>query len=131
MLDVFKFCFKHEQCNIHWWTLYCYSLYPYFMHFIVHWMNFLHGCLICVMIVSRALYVSDLFQYLLEHLLDDWHILYPWSVNLFCIVLHCIDSMFKTSMRRIQNIVNIQHTDNNNYIKFKVLKTIIKIKLKI
>jgi hypothetical protein len=33
-------------------------------------------------------------------------------------------------MRRIQNIVNIQHTDNNKHIKFKVLNTIIKIKLK-
>jgi hypothetical protein len=83
MLDVFKFCFKHEQYNIHWLALYCYSLYPYLMHFIVHWMNFLHACLICVMTVSRALYVSDLFQHWLEHLFDDWHILYPWSVNLF------------------------------------------------
>jgi hypothetical protein len=34
-------------------------------------------------------------------------------------------------MRRIQNIVNIKHTDNNKYIKFKVLNIIIKIKLKI
>jgi hypothetical protein len=33
-------------------------------------------------------------------------------------------------MRRIENIVNIQHTDNNKYIKFKVLNTIIKIKIK-
>jgi hypothetical protein len=33
-------------------------------------------------------------------------------------------------MRRIQNIVNIQLTDNNKYIKFKVLNTIIKIKIK-
>jgi hypothetical protein len=47
------------------------------------------------------------------------------------VVLYCIYSAFKTSMRRIQNIVNIQHTDNNKYIKFKVLNTIIKIKLKI
>jgi hypothetical protein len=31
-------------------------------------------------------------------------------------------------MRRIQNIVNIQHADNNKYIKFKVLNIIIKIK---
>jgi hypothetical protein len=31
-------------------------------------------------------------------------------------------------MRRIQNIVNIQHTDNNKYIKFKVLNIVIKIK---
>jgi hypothetical protein len=29
-------------------------------------------------------------------------------------------------MRRIQNIVNIQHTDNNKYIKFKVPNIIIK-----
>jgi hypothetical protein len=49
----------------------------------------------------------------------------PWFN---CIVLY---SAFKTSMRRIQNIVNIQHTDNNKYIKFKVLNTITKIKLKI
>jgi hypothetical protein len=34
-------------------------------------------------------------------------------------------------MRNIQNIVNIQHTGNNKYIKFKVLNTIIKIKLNI
>jgi hypothetical protein len=33
-------------------------------------------------------------------------------------------------MRRIQNIVNIQHTDNNKYIKFQVLNIIIKIKQK-
>jgi hypothetical protein len=44
--------------------------------------------------------------------------------------MYCISSVFKTSMRRIQNIVNIQHTDNNKYIKFKVLNIIIKIKLK-
>jgi hypothetical protein len=49
----------------------------------------------------------------------------------YCIVLYCIYSEFQTAMRRIQNIVNIQHTDNNKYIKFKVLNTIIKIKLKI
>jgi hypothetical protein len=48
-----------------------------------------------------------------------------------CIVLYCIYSAFKTSMRRIENIVNIQRTDNNKYIKFKVLNTVIKIKLKI
>jgi hypothetical protein len=47
------------------------------------------------------------------------------------IVLYCIYSAFKTSMRRTQNIVNIQHTDNKKYIKFKVLNIIIKIKLKI
>jgi hypothetical protein len=34
-------------------------------------------------------------------------------------------------MRRIQNIVNIQHADNNKYIKFKVLNIIINLKLKI
>jgi hypothetical protein len=44
------------------------------------------------------------------------------------IVLYCI--LFKTSMRRIHNIVNIQHTDNNEYITFKELNTIIKIKIK-
>jgi hypothetical protein len=66
-----KFCFKHEQCNIHWSTLYCYGLCPYLMQFIVCWMNFLHGCLICVMIVSCALYVFDVFQHWLEHLSDD------------------------------------------------------------
>jgi hypothetical protein len=49
----------------------------------------------------------------------------------YCVVLYYIYSAFKTSMRRIQNIVNIQHTDNNTYIKFKVQNTIIKIKLKI
>jgi hypothetical protein len=80
MLDVFKFCFKHEQCKIHWSTLYCYSLYPYLTHFIVHWMNFLHGCFICVMIVSFAHYVSDLFQHWLEHLFDDWHL----SISIVC-----------------------------------------------
>jgi hypothetical protein len=48
-----------------------------------------------------------------------------------CIVLYCIYSAFKTSMRRIENIVNIQHTDNNKYIKFKLLNTKIKIKRKI
>jgi hypothetical protein len=35
------------------------------------------------MIVTCALYVSALFQHWLEHLFNDWHILYPWSVNLF------------------------------------------------
>jgi hypothetical protein len=34
-------------------------------------------------------------------------------------------------MRRIEKIVNIQHRDNNQYIKFKVPNIIIKIKLKI
>jgi hypothetical protein len=34
-------------------------------------------------------------------------------------------------MTRIQNTVNIQHTDDNKYIKYKVLNTIIKIKLNI
>jgi hypothetical protein len=43
----------------------------------------LHGCLICVMIVSRAHYVSDLFQHRIDHLFYVWHILYPWSENLF------------------------------------------------
>jgi hypothetical protein len=41
------------------------------MNFIILWMNILHGCLICVMNVSCALYVSDLFQHWLEHLFDD------------------------------------------------------------
>jgi hypothetical protein len=44
---------------------------------------------------------------------------------------YCIYSAFKTSMRKIQNIVNIQHTDNNKYIKFKVLNIITKTRLKI
>jgi hypothetical protein len=34
-------------------------------------LNFLHGCLICVMIVSPAVYVFDLFQQWFEHLSDD------------------------------------------------------------
>jgi hypothetical protein len=50
---------------------------------------------------------------------------------IYYIVLYCIYSAFKTSMKRIQNIVNIQHTDNNKYIKFKLLNIILKIKLKI
>jgi hypothetical protein len=33
-------------------------------------------------------------------------------------------------MKRIQNIVNIQHKDNNKYNIFKVLNIIIKIKIK-
>jgi hypothetical protein len=41
------------------------------------------------------------------------------AILLYCIVLYCIYSAFKTSMRRIQNIVNIQHTDNNKYINTK------------
>jgi hypothetical protein len=57
VLDVFKFCFRHEWCNMHWSTLYCCSLYPYVMHFIVHWMNFLHGCLIFVMIVYQCYFI--------------------------------------------------------------------------
>jgi hypothetical protein len=48
---------------------------------------------------------------------------------LYCIVLYCIYSAFKTSMRRIQNTVNIQHTDKK-YIKLKVLNIIIKINIK-
>jgi hypothetical protein len=52
-------------------------------------------------------------------------------IVLYCIVLYCIYSVFKTSMRRIQNTVNIQHADNNKYMKFKVLNIMIKIKLKI
>jgi hypothetical protein len=51
--------------------------------------------------------------------------------GLYCIVLYCIYSAFLTSMRRIQNIVNIQHTDINKYIKVEVLNTIIEMKLKI
>jgi NADH:ubiquinone oxidoreductase subunit E len=46
-----------------------------------------------------------------------------------CIVWGCIYSAFKASMKRIQNIVNIQHTDNNKYIKFKLLNIIIKLKI--
>jgi hypothetical protein len=33
------------------------------------------------MIVSHALYVSDLFEHWLEHLFVVWHILYPWFVS--------------------------------------------------
>jgi hypothetical protein len=53
-----------------------------------------------------------------------------WQGN-HCIVLYCIYSSFKTTMKRKQNIVKIHHTDDNKYIKFKVLSIIIKIKLKI
>jgi hypothetical protein len=64
----------------------------------------------------------------------DVELVTEYLTVLYCIVLYCIVFIylaFKTSMRRIQNIVNIQHTDNNKYIKFKVLNKIIKIKLKI
>jgi uncharacterized alkaline shock family protein YloU len=47
---------------------------------------------------------------------------------LYCIVRYLFS--VQNIMRRIQNIINIQHTDNK-YIKFRVLNTIIKIKLKI
>jgi hypothetical protein len=56
------------------------------------------------------------------------------DIVLYCIVLYCIVLYLfsvQTSMKRIQNIMNIQLTDNNKYIKFKVLNIIIKIKLKI
>jgi hypothetical protein len=59
------------------------------------------------------------------------HQLLPIMVRAIGIVLYCIYSAFKTSLRRIQNIVKIQHTDNNKYIKFEVLNIIIKTKLKI
>jgi hypothetical protein len=49
------------------------------------------------MIVTCALYVFHLFQHWLEHLFDDWHIVYPWSVNLFLtcdwIYLNTIDTV--------------------------------------
>jgi hypothetical protein len=108
MLDAFKFCFKH------WSTLYCYLLYSYFMHFIVHWMNNLHGCLICVIIVTCALNVSDLFQHRTEHLFDDWRIL--WSVNLF---LTC-DWIYLNTINTIQyNTIQYQlYCDILTEIKF-------------
>jgi hypothetical protein len=54
--------------------------------------------LICVTIVTCSLYVSDLFQHWLEHLFDDWHILYLWSVNLF---LTC-DWIYLNTINKIQ-----------------------------
>jgi hypothetical protein len=45
--------------------------------------EFFAWMLIWVRIGSCALYVPDLFQQWLEHLFDDRHILYPWSVNMF------------------------------------------------
>jgi hypothetical protein len=57
---------------------------------------------------------------------------------LYCIVLYCIVLYLYLYLFSVQNIhdkdrelVNIQHTHNNKYIKFKVLNTIIKIKLEI
>jgi hypothetical protein len=59
-------------------------MYCYWLHAFYCTLNeFLHRCLIWVMIASCALHVFDLFQHWLEHVFDDWHILYPLSVNLF------------------------------------------------
>jgi hypothetical protein len=53
------------------------------------------------------------------------HEIYYWVV---CIVLYLFSVQ---NIYEEQNTVNIQHTDSNKYIKFKVLNIIIKIKLKI
>jgi hypothetical protein len=66
-----KFCFKHEQCNLHWLTVYCYWLYPYFIHFIVHWMIFFAWmldlcndsvtCILCYWLVATLVCIHGLW----------------------------------------------------------------------